>query len=348
MLAQSLSPFAMTPESLDEYLSNGWFRMGQTIFTTNFLHFKDDFYSAIWLRIDLRKFEGGATVRKILKQNSRFEVIVRPAIFDESKEELYKKYRNSIVFDASSSVHQLMFGSASFNIYTTYELCVFDNEKLIGCGFFDIGQHAAAGISSFYDPEYKKFSLGKFIILGKIHHCLQIGLRYFYPGYFVPGYNAFDYKLELASSGLEFLEVASGAWYDMAIYNDDKNPYKKMQVKLDHLKKESDHHLSWKVWHYAYFDANILIDIETAEFLDYPLFLAPKRIDDLRMVVVYNVIAKRYDVVRCQSFLLSNPAKSENVLSTHLLRKEQTIFSSEHIHDIVDFIWTREVRSLGN
>src|SRR4051812_4961845 len=113
--------------------------MGQTIFTTNFLHFKDHFYSAIWLRINLDKFSETSFQKRLLKQNASFTVVVQPAIFDEVKEALYKKYRSAIAFDASSSVHQLMFGSASFNIYNTLEVCVFDGAKMIGCGFFDIG-----------------------------------------------------------------------------------------------------------------------------------------------------------------------------------------------------------------
>jgi arginyl-tRNA--protein-N-Asp/Glu arginylyltransferase len=333
MLAQSLSPFAITPESLDEYLLKGWFRMGQTIFTTNFLHFKDEFYSAIWLRIDLNNFSQSTAQKKIQKQNARFKVVTRQATFDDSKEELYRKYRASISFDASSSVHQLMFGSASFNIYSTYEVCVFDNDKLIACGFFDLGNKAAAGISSFYDPQYRKFSLGKYLIMHKILHCKDLGLQYFYPGYFVPGYPAFDYKLQLTSSGLEFLELATSKWRTMSDFSDNKIPYAVMTKKIQELKSFMPAY-SWTIWNYAYFDANILIDVQTAQFVDYPVFLAPIREEDLRIVVVYNMITGRYDVIRCQSFLLSTPPRLENVLSTHLLRKDEIIFSSENCQEI--------------
>ena len=49
-------PDKLLPAQLDDYLSKGWFRMRQTIFTTNFLHFRHQFYSAIWLRISLDNY----------------------------------------------------------------------------------------------------------------------------------------------------------------------------------------------------------------------------------------------------------------------------------------------------
>src|SRR5580765_7093185 len=53
MFAQIEYPARLQSEELDKYLEMGWFRMRQTIFTTNFLHFNKRFYSAIWLRVNL-------------------------------------------------------------------------------------------------------------------------------------------------------------------------------------------------------------------------------------------------------------------------------------------------------
>jgi leucyl-tRNA---protein transferase len=46
MFAQVHSPESLHPVELDRYLDNGWFRMGQTIFTTNFLNFNNELFSA--------------------------------------------------------------------------------------------------------------------------------------------------------------------------------------------------------------------------------------------------------------------------------------------------------------
>jgi leucyl-tRNA---protein transferase len=348
MLAQSLSPFSMSPDSLDSYLEKGWFRMGQTIFTTNFLHFKDKLYSAVWLRIDLSRFVPNSTQKKLYKQNARFRTAIGPAIFTEEKEVLYRKYRQSISFDASSSIHQLMFGSMSFNIYNTFEVCIYDEEKLIGCGFFDIGNKSSAGITSFYDPEYKRSSLGKYLIYMKIDHCKSLGLRYFYPGYFVPGYAHFDYKLTLTRSGLEYLDLGSSKWCEIESFSYSRPP---LQVMQEHIQKLSAglagkvH--SWRTWTYAYFDANILIDLETAHFLDYPVFIASAVEEEIRHVVVYNVVSGKFECLQCQGFQLSNTLKAENLLSGFLLKKEQVVFSSDKVEETVEFL-TNELFKPGD
>ena len=56
--------------TLDEYLSKGWFRMGQTIFTCWFLFMEKGFYSAIWIRQDLEGFTFKKRSRKLLNRNS--------------------------------------------------------------------------------------------------------------------------------------------------------------------------------------------------------------------------------------------------------------------------------------
>jgi leucyl-tRNA---protein transferase len=349
MLAQSLSPFSMSPDSLDNYLDKGWFRMGQTIFTTNFLHFKDKLYSAIWLRIDLSRSVANATQKKLYKQNAKFRTAIGPAIFTEEKEILYRKYRQSISFDASSSIHQLMFGSMSFNIYNTYEVCIYDDEKLIGCGFFDIGNKTAAGITSFYDPDYKKSSLGKYLIYMKIDHCKSLGLRYFYPGYFVPGYAHFDYKLTLTRSGLEYLDLASSKWFGIESFSVTRTPLSVMHQQIQQLNSallaRTLH--SWKIWTYAYFDANILIDLETAHFLDYPVFMASSTEEEIRHVVVYNVVNAKFECLQCQGFQLSNVLKVDNLLSGFLLKKEQVVFSSSTTDEIIQFLMKEVLRSGG-
>ena len=72
-------PEYLSAQELDVYLANGWFRMGQSIFTTNFLRFHDKFYSSIWLRIDLLNSEKSKTQQKIEKLNAKFRVEIQIA-----------------------------------------------------------------------------------------------------------------------------------------------------------------------------------------------------------------------------------------------------------------------------
>jgi len=103
MFAQAKAPEQLLPQELDEYLARGWFRMGQTIFTTNFVHFKNETYSAIWLRIVLSDYEGDRTASKLFRQNAIFKTSIGPASITPEKEELYDRYKTGIPFQPSQT-----------------------------------------------------------------------------------------------------------------------------------------------------------------------------------------------------------------------------------------------------
>ncbi len=94
MFAIKHYPEQIKGKELDDYLANGWYRMGQTIFTTHFLCFGEAFYSAIWVRLDLEKHEFSKSLRKIIKRNNeRFQFHFGKAVIDISRENLYQRYR---------------------------------------------------------------------------------------------------------------------------------------------------------------------------------------------------------------------------------------------------------------
>jgi arginine-tRNA-protein transferase len=116
MLATVHSPQSLDPAQLDTYLEQGWFRMGQTIFTTNFLSFKNQLYSAVWLRVYLPDFTTERTKEKLAKLNAGFRTEIQKASITAAQETLFELYRKSISFEASSSLHHLLFGKSTDNI----------------------------------------------------------------------------------------------------------------------------------------------------------------------------------------------------------------------------------------
>jgi arginine-tRNA-protein transferase len=138
MLAKLNYPTALHPKELDNYLAHGWFRMGQTIFTTNFLRFSGVFYSAIWLRIDLDTFVPSKTQLKLEKLNATFSVEIVPVKVTTTHEELFLKYKNHISFEAAPSLEYLLYHDGNNDIYDTYQVNIYDQQKLIATGFFDL------------------------------------------------------------------------------------------------------------------------------------------------------------------------------------------------------------------
>ena len=347
MFAEVHCPELLPPDALDQYLERGWFRMGQTIFTTNFLNFKSHFYSAIWLRIPLAEFSQDNTQQKLFKKNKSFQIRIGQASLTPEKETLFATYRKSISFEASASLHTLLFGKASHNIYNTYEINVFDNGRLIGAGFFDLGKDSAAGISSFYDPAYKKYSLGKYLIYLKIEYCKKIDLKYFYPGYFVPGYSLFDYKLEIGKPALQYLEFTSSEWKPIATFSKALAPLQTMYDKLTSLQRLlMKNGIESRVLKYEFFDANLIPELEGIVLFDFPVFLSCLGLSE-ENPIVFDVRDQNYHWVKCKSVWTSTSSSNpEDTYSTHVFKFDHGMFSSEMPEAITATI-VDELRSEG-
>lgn len=329
-------PENLEPQVLDDYLERGWFRMGQTIFTTNWLNFKETFYSAIWLRVDLTDYTPDSAQKKILKNNSRFRTEIRRASITIEKELLYVRYKQSVPFEASASLQTLLFGNSNHNIFDTYEVAVYDNDNLIAVGFFDLGKDSAMGISSIYDPNYRKFSLGKHLIYSKITFCKERGIKYFYPGYFVPGYRAFDYKLDIAKEYIEYLELQTDRWLPISVFRDDGIPIVQMTNSLHELKKwlmrsavDSD------ILFYDYFYANQTPELSGAELFDFPVFLATPMSLNQWLLIVYDVCQGKYLFLKCYPVLTPpQPAAVPGYYSEFVLKSEETVYASQDVEKI--------------
>jgi len=203
---------SLEPIQLDAFLSLGWFRIQQTIFTTDFIYFDDQVYDAVWLRVRLHDFVPDKKYKILSGKNSRFRIEFESAVITPAHEALYDSYKESISFEGASSLHSLLYGKNNFNVYDTQMINAYDGDILIGTGCFDRGEKSAAGICSIYDPDYKKFSLGKYMIYEKMQYCKRKNFTYFYPGYFVPGYPAFDYKLEIGKPAIEYFDPVQKKW----------------------------------------------------------------------------------------------------------------------------------------
>jgi arginine-tRNA-protein transferase len=202
----------MTGSKLDFCLSKGYFRTQQDLFTCRYVLFEDTLYPVHWLRITLANVTYGKTQLRLFRINEKFSVSVKPFTLTDELETLYARYRASINFDAPESVEACLLGVAIKNSFDTYVVEVRDGTRLIAAGIFDDGARSIAGIMNFYDPAYRKQSLGKYLMLLKINYAQSQHKTYYYPGYIVSNYPKFDYKLFVCESATEVFDDTSGLW----------------------------------------------------------------------------------------------------------------------------------------
>jgi len=208
-------PDSLTGPQLDLYLSRGWYRMRQTLFTTSGIWNEEEteFRPVYWLRFPVDEIREHRSHRAIRKKNSRFRVEYAEEFrADYHDHLLYFMYVIKSPFDSYQSIDDALYNACEKDIFHTKAIRIWDVNRLIAAGIFDAGQTALASILHFYDPAYASHSLGKYLMLLTIDYMKRRGYTFYYPGYVVRGNPRFDYKLFLGKEAAYFFNTESQAW----------------------------------------------------------------------------------------------------------------------------------------
>lgn len=340
---EKVHPFTLSPASLDWYLSKGWYRMGSNIFTTHFLCFKHQLYSAIWIRVDLQDFAFSKSQRKLLRKNEKlFNLSIGYRKFTQEKEILYSRYANNFDGRLSPSLRDSLEDYDDECVFNTYEINIRSKEtnELVGASYFDLGEKAASSILGIYEPTYEQYSLGYYSMLLEIKFCLENGFRYFYPGYIVPGYQRFDYKLRSGPS--QYYDLQLDDWVEFDQFVPDQGPVEQQATQLTLLGKELNAlGIETELAIYPLFEAR-LYHLWQAEYLNYPyLLLLNGRVasgkdwlvaiydphtSEFRLLTAHSLEELRY--LFSESYLLSFP---EEGYVRCLLQQNQLIYQTADV-----------------
>jgi leucyl-tRNA---protein transferase len=290
-------------EVLDKYLKLGFFRGGYRIFTTTFLQVEEELYNTHWLRINLNNFSLSKKQQDLFKRNSRFKTVLRPLEINEEKDALFSKYRAATPFIQSPSLFFLLHDFEYRNTYNSWELCIYDDNKLIGLGVLDLGKETCAGITSIFDPDYKKYSIGRYMILSKIFQAKQNNFDWFYPGYFTTNYKVFDYKLDLDYNNTEYYDFVKNDWQHISNFDQKREPLTVILKKMFHIEHRlHQNNLDYKVLKYKYFDCNLYIDFPQEIPLTQPYFIVLNESEITTEILYYNVMDEKYEILSCTKY----------------------------------------------
>ena len=211
-------------EVLDSYLEAGWYRMGKLVFTTHAIDLQGDgkYARVFWLRYIVENVRFDKTNLQIANKNSQFKVTWRQFSITPELEDLHRRYVASLDFNTSGNLYDLL-NDVENKVFDSYLIEVRDNAKLIATGMLDKGGESIEGIINIYDPEYKKYSLGKYLIQLKYMFCRHHGIKYYYPGYYSIDIPVFDYKLFLDKNATQVFLPNNYLWV----------PYKSFQKMLE-------------------------------------------------------------------------------------------------------------------
>ncbi|GAB4434566.1 MAG: hypothetical protein OHK0011_17710 [Turneriella sp.] len=192
---QTIYPEHMAGELLDRFLAAGWYRIGQSLITTDLITHGEILVPVFWLRLDLSAYRPSRSARRIRRRCAHLQTEILPFTITPEIEALYSRYREALSHSISPSAHEYLLDAEWNNAFDSRLIEIRDAGKLVAAGYFDLGARCSTGILHIYDPDLSQLSLGKLLYLETIEYSRSRGHRYYYPGYLSTATAKFDYKL---------------------------------------------------------------------------------------------------------------------------------------------------------
>ncbi|HJN78105.1 MAG TPA: GNAT family N-acetyltransferase [Myxococcota bacterium] len=296
MYTEVARPDELSSDELDDYLARGWYRMRQALFTCRFVTHSGRLVPAIWTRSRLEDLQLTRNQNKRMKRiRALFERRIGDVIFSAEHEEIYRRYREHVGGDRPEDLDQLL-GSQP-GIFDTRLLELRHGGELAAFSLFDRGRHAIQSVAGIFDPRFAKHSLGIATMLLEVLHAQELGLRYHYAGYVLPGEPAMDYKLRVPQ--LEWWEPESRRWRPIEQLAAYDLPDRRLRAALARAEVAANARgVVTRVMPNPRFDLGAW-NAALSACLSHPIVLACRTSPREVLVVGYHLDLRAYELLRC-------------------------------------------------
>jgi arginyl-tRNA--protein-N-Asp/Glu arginylyltransferase len=199
-----------TGEIVEEYWDRGWTSGYYEFFRSNYESYKGNYYKAFPTRYRLWEFKFTKSLRRVLNKNKDLKTVIRPLRITPEKSVLYDTYNyirhGKPPEKALLDKYEYMTNDDSKKM----ELCVFKDNKLIACSFFEAGMYALYSNTAFWDLNEQARSLGTLTILLEIKYALSRNMKHYYLGHFYAQNPNYLYKARF--SGFELFDWETEGW----------------------------------------------------------------------------------------------------------------------------------------
>ncbi len=187
----------LSPEVFDRYMEKGWRILGYTILRHSAVLYQDEVVLTIPLRIRLDGFSFSKSQKKLLETNKKlFRTVVKPITVTDEKNLMFLRHCTRFRSGNHYSDLSTFITAESDKLPVEgLEIEVYDQEKLVACSYFHLGDRSFCGTYCYFEPEYQKYSLGNFTLLLELELAMQMNKAYYYSGYVHHKPSQFDYKL---------------------------------------------------------------------------------------------------------------------------------------------------------
>lgn len=170
------------------------------------------------LRVPVATFKKTKEQRRIWNRGARhFTVSLARPEYTLEKAALYLRYQREVHGNERETLETTHY--ASFLVHTcvpeqTYEMQLRHDGALAGLAVVDLLDDALSSVYFFYDPDYRRYSLGTFSALAELAIAQRLGMAYYYPGYYIAGCRKMRYKARIRPC--EARELDSPYWFPLS------------------------------------------------------------------------------------------------------------------------------------
>ncbi len=150
------------------------------------------------VRVPVATFVPNRSQRRCQQRNQDLELRIRPAEFDTSHFNLYRRYMQarhpggSMDNNDPQAYHRVI--SATWSNTVLYEFR--QNKEILAVAVVDQCNDSLSAVYTFYDPEESRRSLGVYAILNQLQQARVSGRDWVYLGYWNPAAPKMDYKTQ--------------------------------------------------------------------------------------------------------------------------------------------------------
>jgi arginine-tRNA-protein transferase len=203
----------VSPEELDDLLSEGWRHFGEFFFRNNTDTYAAEERRVFPLRIRLADFSLSKSQRRVLRRNADLRIVIGPADVTLEKQDLFERHKRRFKDRIPFSLYDFLSFSPADSPCETREICVYEGRRLIAASFFSLGDASLSGVYAVFEPTETRRSLGIFTMLKEIEFALDTGRHFYYQGYCYDGPSFYDYKKRFrGTEGFNWL----GQWRPLA------------------------------------------------------------------------------------------------------------------------------------
>lgn len=180
-----------------QLIQRGWRRFGEYYSRPQCPTCKE----CLSLRIDATKYKFSKSARRTIRKNLDTKILIQKPTLTKDHLELYEKYHKHME-DKKGWKHYSLSPNSYYELYVCgamefgKEILYFIDNKLVGVDLIDIISDGISSIYFFYDPDYAKFSLGRFSLYQQILIAKKYKLPWIYLGYYVKDCPSLSYKAD--------------------------------------------------------------------------------------------------------------------------------------------------------